>query len=331
MTLRLIAVIATFLAAGCGNHEPGLDGTIKADGSSTVHPLTAAVAESFVKQHPAVQISVGISGTNAGFQQFCRGGIDVQNASRPINAAERAACQQSSIDYIEVPVAHDALTIIVHPSNDWASTITVEELKRLWEPAAEGKVVRWSDVRSGWPDQPIRLFGPGQDSGTFDYFTQAVIGSARASRADYTPSEDDTTIVNGVAGDRYAFGYVGYSYFHQNEKTLKAVAVSGPNAERVGPVLPAIESVQRGTYRPLSRPLFIYVNAQALQKPAISEFITFYLKQDQALVREVGGIPMTLRTYELVQQRVSKKITGTLFGEDRGNQSLELVLTSAQQ
>jgi phosphate transport system substrate-binding protein len=330
MTFRALAVVVIVVMTGCGRDAPGLTGVIKADGSSTVHPLTAAVAESFVKQHPEVQVSVAISGTSAGFQQFCRGEADVQNASRPINAGERAACAASGIDFVEIPVAYDALTLIVHPANDWASTITVDELKRLWEPAAEGRVMRWSDVRAGWPDQPIQLFGPGQSSGTFDYFTEAVTGTSRASRKDYTASEDDTVTVKGVADNRYALGYVGYSYFHQNEKTLKAVPLAGPEAVRLGAVLPSIDTVQRGTYRPLSRTLFIYVNAASLERPALAEFVTFYLKQDQGLVREVGGIPMTLRTYELVQQRVAKKITGTLFPEGQGSQSLELVLTRAQ-
>jgi phosphate transport system substrate-binding protein len=297
-----------------GAREPGLTGEIKASGSSTVHPLTSAVAESFVKQHPDVKISVASSGTSAGFQQFCRGEIDVQSASRPINADERAACERSGVAFLEIPVAYDALTIIVHPANDWTSSISVAELKRLWEPDAEGKVTRWSDVKPGWPNEPIKLFGPG----------------ARASRKDYSASEDDTVIVKGVSADRYALGYVGFGYFHQNEKALKAVPLAGPDAERLGAVLPSIDNVQRGAYRPLSRTLFVYVNGKSLNGPALSQFVTFYLKQDQSLVREVGGIPMTARAYELVQQRVAKKVPGTLFPDGQGNQSLEMVLTRAQ-
>ena len=174
------------------------------------------------------------------------------------------------------------------------------------------------------------MFGPGQASGTFDYFTEAVTGVARASRKDYSSSEDDTLIVKGVAADRYALGYVGYTYFHKNEQSLRAVALAGPDASRIGAVLPSIDTVQRGTYRPLSRPLFIYVNAKSLDRPVLSGFVTFYLNQDQALVRSIGGIPMTARAYELVQQRVAKKITGTLFTAEQGHQSLEMLLTSAQ-
>ena len=330
LTFRALGFAAALAITSCGPREPGLTGEITASGSSTVHPLTSAVAESFVKQHPDVKISVASSGTSAGFQQFCRGEIDVQNASRPINADERAACERSGVAFLEIPVAYDALTIIVHPANDWTSSISVAELKRLWEPAAEGKVTRWSDVRPGWPNEPIKLFGPGADSGTFDYFTEAVTGSARASRKDYSASEDDTVIVKGVSADRYALGYVGFGYFHQHEKALKAVPLAGPDAQRLGAVLPSIDNVQRGAYRPLSRTLFVYVNGKSLNGPALSQFVTFYLKQDQSLVREVGGIPMTARAYELVQQRVAKKVQGTLFPDGQGNQSLEMVLTRAQ-
>ena len=330
MTLRTLALIVTIVVPGCGSREPELTGEFKADGSSTVQPLTTAVIQEFAKQTPGVKIAVGISGTSAGFEQFCRGGIDLQNASRPIDSKEREACKQSNIDFVEIPVAYDALTIIVHPANDWATAITIDELKRLWEPAAEGKVMRWSDVRKDWPNQPIRLFGPGHASGTFDYFTEAVIGQARQARKDYKASEDDTVIVDGVAADQYALGYVGYNHFHQNEKSLKAVPLAGPDAGRIGAVTPSIDTVQRGTYRPLSRTLFVYVNAKSLEQPALAAFVNFYLKQDQALVRAVGGIPMTLRSYELVQQRVARKATGTLFPDGQGNQSLELVLTRAQ-
>jgi phosphate transport system substrate-binding protein len=228
-----------------------------------------------------------------------------------------------------VPVAYDAVTLIVNPENTWASSMTVEELKRLWEPAAEGKVMRWSDVRSGWPSEPIHLVGPGPASGTFDHFTESIVGKAAASRKDYTPSEDDTVIVNHVASDRLALGYLGYGYYSQNQKTLKAVAVAGPNADRLGAVLPSPDNVQRGAYLPLSRVLFIYVNAKALDRPEVAEFVKFYLKEDRDLVRDVGGIAMSPRAYELVRQRVAQKAAGTLFANRGASDNLEMVLTRA--
>ena len=329
--MRTVFCLALLITVGCARGGPGLTGEIKAGGSSTVYPLTAAVTEEFVKKHPGVKISVGVSGTGGGFEQFCRSASDIQNASRPINDREQTACEGAGVSFIEIPVAYDALTIIVHPTNDWASSMTLAELKKLWEPRADAMVVRWSDVRPEWPAERIRLFGPGTASGTFDYFTETVTGGIGASRKDYTASEDDAVIVKGVAGDRYALGYVGYGHFENNRASLKAVPIAGQNAERLGAVLPSPDNVQRGAYRPLSRSLFIYVNAKSIDRPEVSEFVNFYLKQDEAIVREVGGIPMSHLAYQLVRQRVAKKTPGTLFADGRGNESLELLLTQAQK
>jgi phosphate transport system substrate-binding protein len=233
------------------------------------------------------------------------------------------------VSFIEVPVAYDAVTIVVHPQNNWATSMTMAELKRLWEPAAEGKVMRWRDVRAGWPDEPIRLFGPGALSGTFDFFTETVNGTLDASRQDYTASEDDTVIVNGVAADRLALGYVGYGYVEQNKNALRAVAIAGAHAERLGAVMPSPDNVQRGAYAPLARTLFIYVNANAMQRPEVSQFVDFYLEQDEDLVRSVGGIAMSHRAYELVRTRVAKRVAGSLFAQNRPTDNLEMLLAAS--
>jgi phosphate transport system substrate-binding protein len=329
MTLRVLIVLA-LAACACAKTGSGLSGTITADGSSTVYPLTAAVTENFVKTHPDVKVTVGISGTTGGFTKFCRGEIDVQNASRPISTEEAAECERHGTSFIEIPVAYDALTIIVHPANQWATSMSLLELKRLWEPRAERKVTRWRDLRADWPDEPIALYGPGPASGTFDHFTEVVVGTLRASRADYTASENDSVITDGVAANQFALGYVGYSHFAQHAGQLRAVAIAGPHADRLGAVLPSVDNVQRGTYHPLSRTLLIYLNAKSAERPEISAFMTFYLKQDEDLIRQVAGIPMSARAYELVRQRVARKVPGSLFDEGRDNGNVELILSQAR-
>lgn len=331
--VRRMACIAALLGmAACGRDKPGLAGQIKADGSSTVFPLTTAVTDDFLKVNPDVRISVAISGTGGGFEHFCRGETDIQNASRPIDARERSACDSGGVTFLEVPVAYDALTIIVHPRNSWATSMTLDELRKLWEPKAEGTVMRWADVRAGWPDEPIRLFGPGPASGTFDYFTEAVMATARASRTDYSASEDDTVIVKGVAADVHALGYVGYGYFHQSGTLLKSVPIDTQRGTvALSAVSPSADTVRRGLYQPLSRTLFIYVNASSAERPEVLAFVNFYLKEDEELIGRVGGIGLSSRTYELVRQRVARRAAGTLFA-DRSllARNLELVLSQAQ-
>lgn len=329
--LTVIGVVIVASLVACST-RPGLEGEIRADGSSTVYPLTTAVTEGFIKLNPGVKVTVDVSGTSGGFEKFCRGETDVQDASRPINADERALCDGNSVKYVEIPVAHDGLTVIVNAQNDWAASMTVAELKTLWAPDAEKTISRWSQVREGWPDEEIHLFGPGPMSGTFDYFTEAVVGVLDASRKDYTASEDDMVIVNGVGNDPHALGYVGYGYFEQNRSALRAVAIDdGDDAIGRGAVPPSPENVRRGAYRPLSRTLFIYVNVRSLDRPAMAHFVDFYLRRDEELVREVGGIAMTSRSYELVRERVAKRAEGSLFaGPPSKVTDIELVLAGAR-
>lgn len=290
---------------------PGpIEGTILVDGSSTVAPITMAVAEEFQKQYPEVRVPVGISGTGGGFKKFCAGETDISDASRPIKASEAEECKKNGIEYIELPVAFDGLAVMVNPSNDFVSCMTVEELKKIWEPEAEGKVTNWKQVRADFPDRPLTLYGPGTDSGTYDYFTQAIVGKEGASRGDFTPSEDDNVLVQGIAGDPNALGFFGLAYYEENKDKLKLVAIDNGK----GCVAPSLETVANSTYQPLSRPLFIYVNrARIDQKDEISAFVEFYLKNAKSLVDQVGYIPLTDEIYELALKRYEKRITGSIF------------------
>jgi len=283
---------------------------VKIDGSSTVFPITEAVAEEFQKaRRGTIRVTVGISGTGGGFKKFCRGDIDIQDASRPILAEEMQACKKTGIQYHELPIAFDALTIAVSPHNTWADSITVAELKTIWQPQAQGKITRWSQVRSSWPDAPLKLFGAGSDSGTFDYFTEAVMGKAKASRGDYTASEDDNTLVQGIANEKYALGYLPFAYFEPNKRKLKALSVDGGK----GPVLPSRETVENGDYQPLSRPMFIYVNTQAAKRPEVKDFVEFYLSQSSRLIEQVKYIPLPVQAYSLALEHFRLGKLGTVF------------------
>ncbi len=284
---------------------------IKIDGSSTVFPVTEAVAEEFQKSKKgAVRVTVGISGTGGGFKKFCRGETDISDASRPILAEEMEACRKQGVRYFELPVAYDALTVAVNPRNDWVTAITLADLKKMWEPAAQGRVTRWNQVRPEWPNQPLKLFGAGADSGTFDYFTEAIVGKAKASRGDFTASEDDHVLVQGIAADRYAIGYIPFAYFEPNKSKLKGVAIDAGK----GSVAPSLENVLKGTYNPLSRPLFIYVNAQSLGKREVREFVEFYLKHGAALATQVKYLPLPDEAYRMGLERLEKNQLGTAFG-----------------
>ena len=320
VAVRAAATLSLLLsAAACGRGDSGAPGTpapqvITADGSSTVFPVTEAFAEEFQKANTGMRVTVGSSGTGGGFEKFCRGETDVSNASRPISGKETAACAGAGIEYIELPVAYDGLAVMVNPKNTWVDHLTVAELKRVWEPAAQGKITRWKQVRPGWPDREIRLFGPGVDSGTFDYFTEVINGKAVASRGDYTSSEDDNVLVQGISGDENALGYFGYAYYQENRDKLKLVPIDdGKDDNGKGPVAPSPETVSGGTYRPLSRPIFIYVKAKALERPEVQKFIQFYLTNTGRLVREVGYIPFTDAEYALVQQRFEGRRTGSMY------------------
>ncbi|MGI8924442.1 MAG: PstS family phosphate ABC transporter substrate-binding protein [Fimbriimonadales bacterium] len=313
-----VLVSATLFAlAGCtksGETEAGgpsgsaLSGQVVADGSSTVFPITEAVAEEFQKLNPGVKVTVGISGTGGGFKKFIASETDIQNASRPIKESEDEAAATAGIEYVELPVAFDGLSIIVNPQNTWATSLTVAELKKIWEPGS--KVNNWSQVRPGFPNRPIKLYGAGTDSGTFDYFTEAICGKEGASRPDYQASEDDNTLVTGVAGDPSALGYFGFAYYSENKDKLKLVGIDNGN----GPVLPSEETINSGTYAPLARPIFIYVAMKSAERPEVRAFVEFYLSvAGRKLVGEVGYVPLPDAAYELAIKRFQEGKAGSLF------------------
>jgi phosphate transport system substrate-binding protein len=284
---------------------------VQVDGSSTVFPITEAVAEEFQKAKKGkVKVTVGIAGTGGGFKKFCRGEIDISDASRPILKQEMEACKGAGIEYFELPIAYDALTVIVNPKNDWVKAVTVPDLKKMWEPSAQGKVTNWNQVRSEWPNAPLKLFGPGADSGTFDYFTEAIVGKAKSSRGDFTASEDDNVLVQGIANDRNALGYFGFSYYVENQNKLKAVPIDVGK----GPVTPSPKTVEDGTYQPLSRPIFIYVSKKSMDKPEVREFVEFYLKNAPALVKQVKYVSLPQSVYTTGAEHLKKGKVGTMFG-----------------
>ena len=312
----LIFLIVGLLGVGCrpgpqSPREPGagdLTGSIHADGSSTVFPITEAVAEEFQNVRPLVRVTVGISGTGGGFKKFTSGETDINNASRPIDPSEAEAATRNGIDYIELPVAYDGLSVVVNPTNDFVISLTAGELKRIWQPGST--VRRWSDVQKGWPPREIHLYGPGTDSGTFDYFTEAIVGKAKAMRPDFNASEDDNVLAQGIAGDKDAIGFFGYAYYLANKDRLKLVAVDGGK----GPVSPSPETIRSGAFQPLSRPIFIYVSANAAIRPEVQSFVKYYLENAGKLVEQVGYIPLPDRVYELARQRFEQLRKGSVFG-----------------
>ena len=333
-------VLTAALAAACGggSNAPGEGESstdpalIQVDGSSTVYPISEAVAEEFQKANSNVRVTVGISGTGGGFQKFCRGETDISDASRPIRPAEIESCQKAGIEYIELPIAYDGLAVVVNPKNAWAETITVDELKTLWSPEAQGKVLRWNQVRPSWPNREIRLFGAGVDSGTYDYFTEAIVGKEGASRGDFTSSEDDNVLVQGVSSDELALGFIPFAYVEQNQGKLKLVPVDDAKADNgSGAIAPSAETVRNGTYQPLSRPLFIYVARKAADRPEVQRFVDAFFTSAE-LVREVGYVELTPQIYELAKKHFVERKLGTAFGEG-GSQvgmTLEKLLTREQ-
>ena len=284
---------------------------VKIDGSSTVYPITEAVAEEFQKA-TGTKVTVGMSGTGGGFKKFARGETDVQDASRPIQEEEVKATKEGGVEYLELPIAYDALTVVVNAKNDWVDSIQVSELKKIWEPEAQGKITKWNQIRPEWPNKEIKLYGAGSDSGTFDYFTEAINGKSKASRGDYTASEDDNVLVQGVEGDRYALGYMGFSYYAAHQKRLKALGIEW-DAKGKPTVRPSEPAVLAGTYNPLSRPLFIYVNVKSLEKPEVKKVVEFYLAQVETLAKEVKYIPLPGDAYGKVKARFEKREKGTAF------------------
>jgi len=340
--LTLVSLLLALIALACGGTGSAprptvattaagdfsnLSGNITADGSSTVFPITEAVAEEFGKlTRGKVRITVGVSGTGGGFKKFCNGETDLANSSRPILPSEVELCARKGIEFIELPVAIDGLTVMVNPQNSFIQCMTVKELRTIWDPEAEGKITRWNQVRPEWPDRSLQLYGPGVDSGTFDYFTEVVNGKAKASRGDYTASEDDNVLVQGIAGDKDSLGYFGYAYYAENTSRLKAVAIDGGS----GCVNPTEKVINDGTYAPLSRPLFIYVRRDSAAHPQVREFVRYYLGEDgRKLVDDVGYIPFPGRVYALALARFNKGATGTLFGGSNPRRgSVEAVLSA---
>ncbi len=300
---KMITIIAIALTLGaCGdknntseeNKTSQLSGTIKVDGSSTVFPITEAAAEEFRAVQPKVKVTIGVSGTGGGFKKFSRGETNISDASRPIKDKEKAACAENNINYIELEVAYDGLAVLVNPENDWVTSFDIETLKKIWEPAAQGKIMKWNQINPEWPDEEIHLYGPGVASGTYDYFTKAIVGKSGSSRGDYTASEDDHVLVQGIAGDKYSLGFFGLAYYSENADKLTLIGVH--NGTEV--IKPTLETVSNGTYKPLSRPLFIYVNSTSVSSPEVVEFVNFYLDNASYLSKDVGYIPLPKEEYK---------------------------------
>ncbi len=328
--LGLALAAAAAVSFACGNGDvsdggaggaPRLSGDIAIDGSSTVFPITEAVAEEFRKVQPNVRVTVGIAGTGGGFQKFCNGETAISDASRPINQREVDACAARAVEFIELPVAYDALSVVVNPQNNWVSCITTAELKGMWQPAAQGSVGRWNQVNGAWPDSNLKLFGPGTDSGTFDYFTEVINGKARDSRGDFTASEDDNILVQGVAGDRNALGYFGLAYYLENQSRIKALQVDAGK----GCIDPSAKSVEDGSY-PLARPLFIYVRKDTAERPEVKAFVDFYMKNAAKLSAEVGYVKFPDNIYRLATARWEARKTGTMYANAASGAPLEQLL-----
>ena len=303
----LVAGVVTVAIPGRADAQAA----IKIDGSSTVFPVAEAFAEEFqIQNRGKVRVTVGMSGTGGGFKKFCRGETDMSNASRPILTEEMEACRKAGIKYIEVPVAFDALTVVVNPANKWVKSLTVADLKKMWEPAAQGRISTWKQVRAEFPAEKLMLFGPGADSGTFDYFTEAVMGKSKSSRGDYTASEDDNTLVQGVENNKNAIGYFGFAYYAAHKDKMRAVPIDGGK----GPVEPSLANVTNGTYNPLSRPLFIYVKESSMNRPEVRQFVQFMMTKGGALVSEVGYLPLPKSAYDLAWKHFNDKKLGTVFG-----------------
>lgn len=316
MTFRILAFSVLFISAilltGCGSKEGGgsdggsLQGAIRADGSSTVYPITEAVAEEFRIEQPDVKVTVGVSGTGGGFNKFSRGEIDINNASRPIKEQEAADCKANNIGFVELKVAFDGLVVVVNQENTWIKELSVEDLKKIWEPAAQDKITRWNQINPAWPDEEFHLFGPGVASGTYDYFTEAVVGKSGASRGDYTASEDDNVLVQGIAGDKHSLGFFGLAYYEENKDKLKLVGVRNDQ----GVVMPSAATVKDGTYAPLSRPVFVYVSDVAAERPEVKAFVEFYIENASALVPDVGYIPLTDEEYQEQAEKFKAFVSG---------------------
>lgn len=290
LPLFLLSTLSLLLTS-CGGGEKR---SIDIDGSSTVYPITEAIAEEYRTPHPRTRVTIGVSGTGGGFKKFARGQTDISDASRAITENEAKKCRENNIHFLELKVAFDGMAVLVNPENDWLDTITVKELKKIWRSEAQEKIERWDQVRPDWPHKDLNLYGPGVASGTYDYFTEAIVGESGASRGDFTASEDDNVLVQGISGDKYALGFFGLAYYEANHEMLKLVAVDNGK----GGVYPALKTVKEGTYTPLSRPLYIYVSSKAVQKPGVVNFVNFYLNKAGEVVQDVGYIPLPDDVYK---------------------------------
>jgi phosphate transport system substrate-binding protein len=316
LLLSVAALVTGCKSSSADANDPSAPPRVRVDGSSTVFPIMEAVGEEYQKLHRDVQVTVGISGTGGGFKKLCHGEIDVCDASRPIKPTEVEACGKKGVGFIELPVALDGIVIVVNPKNDWVTTLTTADLKKMWSAEAQRTVMSWRDVRPEWPDRPLRLFGAGVDSGTYDFFTLAVNDKERSSRADYTSSEDDNVIVQGVQADENALAFFGLAYWVENKDKVRAVAIDdGKPGNGDGPIMPSVESVRGGTYQPLARPLFFYVNAQSINRPAVGAFVDYALGHAAPLVEEVGYVPLPVEARTLAEARAKNRVTGTVFVE----------------
>jgi phosphate transport system substrate-binding protein len=313
ISVRLLApaaILTCVLGAAATQDPPALRGAIRIDGSSTVYPITEAVAEEFSKEAAKVNVSVGISGTGGGFKRFCVGETDITDASRPITPSEVTLASEKKVEYIEIPVAYDALTVVVNPKNDWVKSLTVDQVRKIYSAAGTAKT--WKDIDPSWPDRPMKVFSPGTDSGTFDYFKEVVIGKDGNVRSDMSVSEDDNALVMGVSGNVDGIGYFGLAYYEENQSKLRAVPIDGGK----GPVAPSVKSVNDGTYTPLSRPLFIYVNRKSADRTEVQAFVDFYLKEAGELAKEVGYVNMPDEILARAKARWASRKTGTVFVAD---------------
>ncbi len=313
MKLSSLTAGLSFIAMVAATPALAQTRTIQIDGSSTVFPVSEAFAEEFQKQSKgAVRVTVGVSGTGGGFKKFCRGETDISNGSRPILRAEMEECAKNGVQFIEMPIAFDALTVAVSPKNNFLNCITIAQLKKIWEPAAQGKIMNFSDVDPSWPNRKMSLFGAGADSGTFDYFTEAVNGKAKSTRADFTASEDDNVLVQGIERDENSLGYIPYAYYEPHQKQLKAVAIDEGKGK--GCVKPSLEAVTAGTYNPLARPLFIYVSTKSAQRQEVKDYIEFIMTKGAPLVKEVKYLPLPASAYETALKHFRAGRVGSVFG-----------------
>lgn len=310
-TYPLPLILSLFLLTLFSSCFKSYEGKIHIDGSSTVYPLTEAVSEEFRAIKPDIRVTVGVSGTGGGFKKFLRNEIDISNASRPISKSEIEQSRALGVNFIEIPVAYDGLAVVISPKNDFVDYLTVAELKKMWSPESQGKITRWNQIRPEWPDAPLNLYGAGTSSGTYDYFTEAINGKAKASRGDYTASEDDNVLVQGVSTDKNSLGYFGLAYFSENKDKLKLVPIKMDETSEA--IYPTDETVSTGVYQPLSRPEFIYVNTKSAQIPVVQEYIKFYLENAASLSREIGGVPLPPEVYTLSYEKFKHLISGSIF------------------